>query len=89
MNETCLRCNHPFDAHHPTAKRMCKRQTLTGWSEADKVFTTRKTCSCAGFIGPVPDSPPLMPKSVCPHECLEGSRICVICKKPVPAKVKH
>lgn len=87
MNPNCLRCGHPFDSHKNDETRTCKRQTLTGWDERAKQFKSRENCECDGYLGRVPTAEP--GKRGCPHELLDGSRVCVVCKEPIPAKVKR
>jgi hypothetical protein len=83
----CLRCGHPFKSHAPDGEQKCKRKKLTGWNEQAKAFTGEESCQCPGYMGRVPIHEP--GKHGCPHELLEGSRVCVVCKEPIPAKVKR
>jgi len=85
MNPHCLRCHHPYASHRNDRDHKCKRQTLTKWDEKAKAFTSREDCDCAGYLGRVPVDKP--GRGGCPHELLEGSRVCVICKEPVRDKV--
>lgn len=87
MDPNCLRCGHPYSAHFKNSEMRCKRRTLTGWDEAAKTFSHQQQCACDGYQGRIPN--PNITKTGCPHECLEGSRVCVVCKRPVPAKAKR
>jgi len=83
-NPNCLRCGHPFSSHRDDGSRTCKRQSLSGWDEATKTFAHQEACECEGYLGRVP-SPPVS-KGECPHEFIQGSRVCVQCKEAVPVK---
>jgi hypothetical protein len=88
MDANCQRCGHPYESHAKNKAHKCKRKKLTGWDEKIKAFTGEESCECPGYEGRTPPKPSKK-KPVCPHELLEGSRICVVCKEPVPVKVKR
>lgn len=87
MDPNCLRCSHPLSSHAKEGERQCRRKTLTGWSEETKTFANDEMCECEGYLGRVPNHE--VGKRGCPHELVEGSRVCVVCKEPVPAKAKR
>lgn len=87
MDPSCRQCGHPYSAHRHDGERTCKRRTLTGWSEKDKTFSGQQACTCPGYLGRIPNEN--VGKRGCPHEVLQGSRVCVICKEPVKTKVKR
>jgi hypothetical protein len=86
-NPNCLRCGHPFNSHGHAGDDKCRRKKLVGWNEAAKAFTAEQACSCTSYMGRVPRNDP--GKHGCPHELIEGSRVCVACKEPVPVQARR
>ena len=74
----CDHCHHTIEQHN--ADKAC-RVTVTKWDDAAMTWTPKQRCACPGYEGK-----PLM-STDCPHDFMEGSRVCIWCKRVVSKAV--
>lgn len=88
-NPKCDRCGCRYSNHQDDKPHACKTSKLAGWDDDKRQFTRQDRCGCPSYTGPEPVRAAVQARAQCPHECIVGSRICVICKSPVPVQVRR
>lgn len=74
--DRCRECQHEHRQHDGDGH--C-RVTVTRWDAVNREWECKAKCACPGYVG----LKPVALASTCPHEFLDGSRVCCHCLRAV------